>query len=277
MNTKSKKNVIAGLLLLVCMLVSMAIAAAIMPTVVYADSANPFLQVTCGSADKTGTGWSWDTDERYNGTLTLNNYDGQEIAIGGVNNGKVDIVLVGDNKITVTAPYGNRAIYTYNVSTLTFKGNGSLTIDYQVVASNQVYMHGILMEGESSSKNNGNLTFDESCTVTVRVYGEVAEKNGSVDAIYMKTDDIGSGNVTVGENATLNIDLKCDKDYQTYGIFAKGNVALNGTVDIKMEYTGSGVANNTWRDVFTYSSYTTCLIGKMQRSLPYAPEVRARR
>ncbi len=262
MNTKSKKNVIAGLLLLVCMLVSMAIAAAIMPTVVYADSANPFLQVTCGSADKTGTGWSWDTDESYNGTLTLNGYDGQEIAIGGVNNGKVDIVLVGDNKITVTAPYGNRAIHTYNVSTLTFKGNGSLTIDYQVVASNQVYMHGILMEGESSSKNNGNLTFDESCTVTLKVYGEVAAKNGSVDAIYMKTDDIGSGNVTVGENATLNIDLKCDKDYQTYGIFAKGSIALNGTVDIKMEYTGSGAANNTWRDVFTYSSYTTCLIGK---------------
>ena len=107
------------------------------------------------------------------------------------------------------------------------------------------------MEGESSSKNNGNLTFDESCTVTVKVYGEVAEKNGSVDAIYMKTNDIYSGNVTVGENATLNIDLKCDKDYQTYGIFAKGNVALNGTVDIKMEYTGSGAANNTWKDVFT--------------------------
>ena len=262
MNTKSKKNVIAGLLLLVCMLVSMEIAAAIMPTVVYADSANPFLQVTCGSADKTGTGWSWDTDESYNGTLTLNGYDGEEIAIGGVDNGKVDIVLVGDNKITVTAPYGNRAIHTYNVSTLTFKGNGSLTIDYQVVASNKVYMHGILMEGESSSKNNGNLTFDESCTVTVKVYGEVAEKNGSVDAIYMMTNDIYSGNVTVGENATLNIDLECDSASQTYGIFAKGNVALNGTVDIKMEYTGSGSTYDTWRDVYTSSQYTTCLIGK---------------
>ena len=262
MNTKSKKNVIAGLLLLVCMLVSMAIAAAIMPTVVYADSSSPYLQVTCGSIDKSGTGWTWDTDESYNGTLTLNGYDGEEIGIGGVNNGKVDIVLVGDNKITVTAPYGNRAIHTYNVSTLTFKGNGSLTIDYQVVASNQVYMHGILMEGESSSTNNGNLTFDGSCTVTVKVYGKVAEKNGSVDAIYMKTDDIGSGNVTVGENATLNIDLKCDKDYQTYGIFAKGNVALNGTVNIKMEYTGSGSTYDTWRDVNTSSSYTTCLIGK---------------
>lgn len=264
MNTKSKKNVIAGLLLLVCMIACIAIATAIMPTVVYAESASPYLQVTCGSIDKSGAGWTWDTDESYNGTLTLNGYDGEEIAIGGVDNGKVDIVLVGDNKITVTAPYGNRAIHTYNVSTLTFKGNGSLTIDYQVVASNQVYMHGILMEGESSSKNNGNLTFDESCTVTVKVYGEVAENNGSVDAIYMKTDDIGSGNgnVTVGENATLNIDLKCDKDYQTYGIFAKGSIALNGTVDIKMEYTGSGAASNTWKDVFTYASYTTCLIGK---------------
>ena len=261
MNTKSKKNVIAGLLLLVCMIACIAIAAAIMPTVVYANSANPFLLVTCGSADETGPGWTWDTDESYNGTLTLNGYDGQEISIGGVNNGKVDIVLVGDNKITVTAPYGNRAIYTYNVSTLTFKGNGSLTIDYQVVASNQVYMHGILMEGEGSSKNNGNLTFDESCTVTVKVYGEVAEKNGSVDAIYMKTDDIGSGNVTVGEKATLNIDLQCDSASQTYGIFAKGNVAFDGTVDIKMEYTGSGAANNTWQDVFTYASYTTCSIG----------------
>lgn len=261
MNTKSKKNLIAGLLLLVCMLVGMAIAAAIMPTVVYADSSSPYLQVTCGSIDKSGPGWSWDTDESYNGTLTLNGYDGEEIGIGGVNNGKVDIVLVGDNKITVTAPYGNRAIYTYNVSTLTFKGSGSLTIDYQVVASNQVYMHGILMEGENSSKNNGNLTFDDSCIVTIKVYGEVAAKNGSVDAIYMKTDDIGSGNVTVGEKATLNIDLQCDTDYQTYGIFAKGNVVLNGTVDIKMEYTGSGAANNTWKDVFTYASYPDCSIG----------------
>lgn len=261
MNTKSKKNVIAGLLLLVCMIACIAIATAIMPTVVYADSASPYLQVTCGSIDKSGAGWTWDTDESYNGTLTLNGYDGEEISIGGVDNGKVDIVLVGDNKITVTAPYGNRAIHTYNVSTLTFKGNGSLTIDYQVVASNQVYMHGILMEGESSSKNNGNLTFDESCTVTVKVYGEVAEKNGSVDAIYMMTNDIYSGNVTVGENATLNIDLECDSDSQTYGIFAKGNVALNGTVDIKMEYTGSGAASNTWKDVFTYASYTTCSIG----------------
>lgn len=261
MNTKSKKNVIAGLLLLVCMIACIAIATAIMPTVVYAESASPYLQVTCGSIDKSGAGWTWDTDESYNGTLTLNGYDGEEISIGGVDNGKVDIVLVGDNKITVTAPYGNRAIYTYNVSTLTFKGNGSLTIDYQVVASNQVYMHGILMEGESSSKNNGNLTFDESCTVTVKVYGEVAEKNGSVDAIYMMTNDIYSGNVTVGENATLNIDLECDSDSQTYGIFAKGNVALNGTVNIKMEYTGSGAASNTWKDVFTYASYTTCSIG----------------
>ncbi len=264
MNTKSKKNVIAGLLLLVCMIACIAIATAIMPTVVYAESASPYLQVTCGSIDKSGAGWTWDTDESYNGTLTLNGYDGEEIAIGGVDNGKVDIVLVGDNKITVTAPYGNRAIHTYNVSTLTFRGNGSLTIDYQVVASNQVYMHGILMEGESSSKNNGNLTFDESCTVTVKVYGEVAENNGSVDAIYMKTDDIGSGNgnLTVGENATLNIDLKCDKDYQTYGIFAKGSIALNGTVDIKMEYTGSGSTYDTWRDVNTSSSYTACSIGK---------------
>lgn len=261
MNTKSKKNVIAGLLLLVCMIACIAIATAIMPTVVYAESASPYLQVTCGSIDKSGAGWTWDTDESYNGTLTLNGYDGEEIAIGGVDNGKVDIVLVGDNKITVTAPYGNRAIYTYNVSTLTFRGNGSLTIDYQVVASNKVSMHGILMEGESSSKNNGNLTFDESCTVTVKVYGEVAEKNGSVDAIYMMTNDIYSGNVTVGENATLNIDLECDNDSQTYGIFAKGNVALNGTVDIKMEYTGSGAASNTWKDVFTYASYTTCSIG----------------
>lgn len=262
MNTKSKKNVIAGLLLLVCMIACIAIATAIMPTVVYAESASPYLQVTCGSIDKSGAGWTWDTDESYNGTLTLNGYDGEEIAIGGVDNGKVDIVLVGDNKITVTAPYGNRAIYTYNVSTLTFKGNGSLTIDYQVVASNQVYMHGILMEGEGSSKNNGNLTFDESCTVTVKVDGKVAAKNGSVDAIYMNTDNIGLGNVTVGENATLNIDLKCDKDYQTYGIFAKGSIALNGTVDIKMEYTGSGSTYDTWRDVNTSSSYTACSIGK---------------
>lgn len=48
MNTKSKKNVIEGLLLLVCMIACIAIATAIMPTVVYAESASPYLQVTCG-------------------------------------------------------------------------------------------------------------------------------------------------------------------------------------------------------------------------------------
>lgn len=264
MNTKIKRNsllFVAGLFVL-CVLCLIVTSFGVKSTA-YADSANPYLQVTCGSENKSGTGWSWETDESYNGTLTLNNYNGQEISIGGVNNGKVDIVLVGDNKITVTAPYGKRAIYTYNVSTLTFKGSGSLTIDYQVVATDQVYMRGILMEGESSSKNNGNLLFDESCTVTIKVYGEVADKNGSVDAIYMNRDDIGSGNVTVSENATLNIDLKCDKDYQTYGIWAKGNVALNGTVDIKMEYTGSNKTYDTWKDVSVSSpQYSGCLIGK---------------
>ena len=264
MNIKSKKKIIAGLFLLVCILAFVAISAARTPTALYADLANPFLQVTCGSENKSDTGWTWETDESYNGTLTLNGYDGKEISIGGVDNGKVNIVLVGENKITVTAPYapyGNRAIYTHNVSTLTFKGDGSLTIDYQVEATSQIYMRGIFMEGESSSKNDGNLVFDENCTVTVKVYGTVAENNGSVDAIYMKTDAIGSGNVTVKENATLNIDLKCDKDSQTYGIFAKGNVVFDGTVDIKMEYTGSGTTYDTWRDVSVSSSYSGCLIG----------------
>lgn len=261
MNTKIKRNsllFVAGLFAL-CVLCLIITSFGVKSTA-YADSANPYLQVSCNEASKSGEGWNWQ-QEAGNGTLTLNGYDGQEISIGGVNNGKVDVVLVGDNKITVTAPYGNRAIYTYNVSTLMFKGSGSLTIDYQVTATSQVYMCGILMEGESSSKNNGNLLFDESCTVTVKVYGEVADKNGSVNAIYMKTDDIGSGNVTVGENATLNIDLKCDKDYQTYGIFAKGNVVFNGTVDIKMEYTGSGSTYDTWRDVNVSLSYDGCSIG----------------
>ncbi len=260
MNTKSAKHLCAGLIMFVIMIACIAIGAICMPTVAYADSANPYLQVSCNEASKSGEGWNWQ-QEAGNGTLTLNNYNGQEISIGGVNNGKVDVVLVGDNKITVTAPYGNRAFNTYNVSTLTFKGSGSLTIDFQRTATEQAYMRGIYMDGNASSTNNGNLMFDESCTVTVKVYGTVAEKNGSVDAIYIRNDRTGSGNVTVGENATLNIDLKCDKPYQTYGIFAKGNVVLNGTVDIKMEYTGSGAANNTWKDVFTYASYPDCSIG----------------
>lgn len=265
MNTKSihilRAILFACVCALACALVLTAVGLVGAPSnVAGADSSNPYLQVTCGSIDQSGTGWTWDTDESYNGTLTLDGYDGEEIAIGGVNNGNVDIVLVGDNKITVTAPYGNQAIRVYNVSTLTFKGSGSLTIDFQHTATTQDYMYGIYMDGDSSSHNNGNLTFDESCTVTIKVYGEVAEKNGLVDAIYIRDDRTGSGNVTVTENATLNIDLKCDKPYQTYGIYAKGSIVLNGTVDIKMEYTGSG-SPDSWRDVYTPSSYTTCSIG----------------
>lgn len=265
MNTKIKRNsllFVAGLFAL-CVLCLIITSFGVKSTAYAAGSASPYLQVTCGSENRSGTGWTWNTDESYNGTLTLNNYDGQEISIGGVNNGKVDIVLVGDNKITVTAPYGNRALNVFNVSTLTFKGSGSLTIDFQHTATTQDYMYGIYIDGEASAKNNGNLTFDESCTVTVKVYGVVAEKNGLVDAIFIRDDRTGSGNVTVGENATLNIDLKCDKLYQTYGIYTKGNIALNGTVDIKMVYTGTGSGlPDTWRDVYTSSSYATCSIGK---------------
>ena len=270
MNTKIKRYsllFVAGLFVL-CVLCLIITSFGVKSTA-YADSSNPYLQVTCGSENKSGTGWDW-KNEAGNGTLTLNNYDGQEIAIGGVNNGKVDVVLVGDNKITVTAPYGNRAFNTYNVSTLTFKGSGSLTIDFQRTATEQAYMYGIYMDGAGSSTNNGNLMFDESCTVTVKVYGEVAGKNGLVDAIFIRDDRTGSGNVTVGENATLNIDLKCDKPYQTYGIYAKGSIVLNGTVDIKMEYTGSGSVDS-WRDVYTSSSYTTCSIGKNAKITSVCP------
>lgn len=261
MNTKIKRNsllFVAGLFVL-CVLCLIVTSFGVKSTA-YADSANPYLQVSCNEASKSGEGWNWQ-QEAGNGTLTLNNYNGQEISIGGVNNGKVDVVLVGDNKITVTAPYGNRAFNTYNVSTLTFKGSGSLAIDFQRTATEQAYMYGIYMDGDASSNNNGNLLFDESCTVTVKVYGTVAEKNGSVNAIFISDDRTGSGNVTVTENATLNIDLKCDKPYQTYGIYAQGSIALNGTVDIKMEYTGSDSSIYGWRDVYTSSSYTACSIG----------------
>lgn len=264
MNTKIKRNsllFVAGLFVL-CALCLIFTSFGVKSTA-YADSSTPYLQVTCGSENRSDTGWTWETDESNNGTLTLNNYNGQEISIGGVNNGKVDIVLVGNNKITVTAPYGNRALNVFNVSTLTFKGSGSLAIDFQRTATEQTYMYGIYMDGNASSTNNGNLMFDESCTVTVKVYGEVAEKNGLVDAIYIRDDRTGSGNVTVNENATLNIDLKCDKLYQTYGIYTKGKIALDGTVDIKMVYTGTGSGlPDTWRDVYTSSSYATCSIGK---------------
>lgn len=270
MNTKIKRNLLLFVtrLFVLCVLCLIVTAFGVKSTV-YADSANPYLQVSCNEASKSGEGWNWQ-QEAGNGTLTLNNYSGQEISIGGVNNGKVDVVLVGDNKITVTAPYGNRAFNTYNVSTLTFKGSGSLTIDFQRTATEQAYMRGIYMDGNASSTNNGNLMLDESCTVTVKVYGEVAEKNGSVDAIYIRNDRTGSGNVTVGENATLNIDLKCDKPYQTYGICAKGSIVLNGTVDIKMEYTGTG-STDTWRDVYTSSSYTACSIGKNAKITSVCP------
>ncbi|MGN1227862.1 MAG: hypothetical protein ACI4TX_04380, partial [Christensenellales bacterium] len=261
MNIKSIKNIGAGLFMLVCMLVSITIAVACKQNVVYADSSNPYLQVTCGFESKSGSGWDWATDESNNGTLTLNEYNGGEIAIGGVNNGNVDIVLVGDNKITVTAPYGNKAINAYNISTLTFKGDGSLTIDFQRTATEQVYMRGIYIDGDSRSKNNGNLVFDENCTVNIKVYGTVAENNGSVDAIYMNSERTNLGNVIVNESATLNIDLKCDRQNKIYGILAVGSIALNGAVDIKMEYTGTGSPSG-WSDAYSYSMYNVCSIGK---------------
>lgn len=257
MHKKILKYVIIGLIIIV----NLAILMVNLTNEVHADSANPYLQVNCSMPSKTGSGWQWDNDMG-KCKLTLNNYDGEEISIGGIDNGSVDIVLVGENKITVTAPYGHKAISAYNISNLAFKGSGSLIIDFKKTASEQVNMYGIYIDGSSSSYNNGNLSFEESCSVTLKVYGEVAENNGSTSAIYMNNSATASGNVTVGESATLNIDLKCDNSYMTYGICAKGNVLLNGTVNILMEYTGTDKPNNSWCDIYTSSMYNNCSIGK---------------
>lgn len=104
-------------------------------------------------------------------------------------------------------------------------------------------MYGIYMDGNASSTNNGNLMFDESCTVTVKVYGEATEITVKVTdkGGYSKTITVNIGAVAAPTySATVdNVDFGTVR--VGYGAQDAKRVEVNNTGTGKLWTTGTCV------------------------------------
>ena len=246
---------IGKIFFLLCLLLTVSLAVNSNPGKVYAADAEG-ISVTRDNTDgtKTGSGWTWTkTGSNQSGKLSLNGYNGGRIAIGGPV-GDTEIELIGDNTVTVTEPYidgGNicYGISVCNAQTVTFSGSGTLTIN--VTATSMVKVCGVYIY-KDNAVSLGNLVFSEG-TVSINVTCLNLSDGGGAYGINSYEMTTG-GSVTVSENATLNIDLKSDYYGNAYGVCSYGDIILNGTVSSKMEYTGSSIPNNYWRDFSSKSS-----------------------
>ena len=192
------------------------------------------------------------------GVLELKNYAGGPIEIGGANPTVVELKLTGANTITASQPNiatGNycAGVKIANADTVTVTGDGSLTVN--VNAGGDIWFaHGIYLNSTSNALSD--LTI-QSGTVDLNI-----QYTGSYTAPYavgIYTGESGnqSGKVTVGADAAVHAAVTSGQyGSSAKGIWAKGDVALNGETSLRLTYSGTGSPSNNWTSVTTVGSVT---------------------
>ena len=192
------------------------------------------------------------------GVLELKNYAGGPIEIGGANPTVVELKLTGANTITASQPNidtGNycAGVKIANADTVTVTGDGSLTVN--VNAGGDIWFaHGIYLNSTSNALSD--LTI-QSGTVDLNI-----QYTGSYTAPYavgIYTGESGnqSGKVTVGADAAVHAAVTSGQyGSSAKGIWAKGDVALNGETSLRLTCSGTGSPNNNWTSVTTNGSVT---------------------
>ena len=196
--------------------------------------------------------------DRTTGVLELKNYAGGPIEIGGANPTVVELKLTGANTITASQPNidtGNycAGVKIANADTVTVTGDGSLTVN--VNAGGDIWFaHGIYLNSTSTALSD--LTI-QSGTVDLNI-----QYTGSYTAPYavgIYTGESGnqSGKVTVGADAAVHAAVTSEQNGSyAKGIWAKGDVALNGETSLRLTYPGTGSPSNNWTSVTTGGSVT---------------------
>ena len=192
------------------------------------------------------------------GVLELKNYAGGPIEIGGANPTVVELKLTGANTITASQPNiatGNycAGVKIANADTVTVTGDGSLTVN--VNAGGDIWFaHGIYLNSTSNALSD--LTI-QSGTVDLNI-----QYTGSYTAPYavgIYTGESGnqSGKVTVGADAAVHAAVTSGQNGSyAKGIWAKGDVALNGETSLRLTYPGTDTPSNNWTSVTTGGSVT---------------------
>ena len=254
--TKSKiLSILLSLVMLLSLLPTTALAAGYpSPTAVSVDSGKGFaapsqLYYKNGDDSDNFTGTSSDYNAHYDsatGTLTLWNYDGGSITLGGAVPRDLTIKLIGNNKITVNGAEG--IVVTSQGSNITITAdsgsNGNLTIN---VTSNDS------SNGAVTGIGNNLATGAVSGNVTITGYADVTI-NATTNAANWSSHGIYADKVVIEDHAkaaiTVNAPNNTGGDF-VYGIYAKTNVTINTAGEITVDASNAATVDGTGDRVYS--------------------------
>ena len=266
-NTRSRiVSILLVLMMLLTMLPITALAAGIPdPTFVSVDGGKGFASPTKlyyknGDTEDHFTGSSTDYNAAYDpatGTLTLNDYDGGRISLGGAAAYDLTIKLIGHNTVTVNDGYGDVGIDTNGSGsniTITADSSGStLTID---LTANDKTVAGI---------NNHLVGSVTSGNVTIKSYADVTI-NATTKATNKTCYGIYADDVVIEDDAKLAITVNApnSKGGPIYGIFAKSDVTINTDGVITVDATNAGTTDRVYSTgINARNSLTLTKVGGM--------------
>lgn len=192
------------------------------------------------------------------GTLTLKNYSGKGISVGGVNRSDITVVLKGTNIIKdgslENAVGGN--------ITITSSNGGTLSITRTLSGGNPAIG---IEAGFGASYKTGNVTIEGSAKVKISTtHGGTGDKEKAY-GIFAKE------NITISGDAS--VDITCATPNSTYrlgdycnGLRADKNVTINtnGTIKINVKTAGKEENNGYSYGVYPMSGATLTKVGNME-------------
>lgn len=244
--TKSKiLSILLSLVMLLSLLPTTALAAYPDAASVNIDGNKPFgspNMLHFKNNDPKGgfTGTATDYNAAYDpntGTLTLKDYVGGQITIGGAAAYDLTIKLIGDNKITVSGYNGITTAGNGGNITITTDSGSSGTLTINVTADNG---DAVGINSYYGSGTSGDVTIKGDADVKINTITKEADRCGY--GIYAK-------NVIIEENAKVATTVNASSNAGgglVSGIFAKTNVTINTTGEIMVDASNAGTGDRVY-------------------------------
>ena len=269
MKAKTKLTKLWSFLLSLVMLLSLmpgtVLAASPDASNVYVDGDKNFYNSTRlyyinGDSDGNFTGNASNYNAAYDpatGTLTLKDYNGKGIMVGGVGRTDITVKLVGTNIIND----GSLENAVGGDITVTSSDGGTLSITRTLNGSNAAIG---IETGLSASYTTGNVTIKGNAKVTINMTHNGTSTYEKAYGIFAKE------NITISENAS--VDITCATPNNTTGggncngLYAAKDVTIdtNGTIKIDVTNAGKDKDNGYSYGVYHMRTATLTKVGNME-------------
>ena len=262
--TKSKiLSILLSLVMLLSLLPTTALAAYPDASNVFVDGGKNFynpgrLYYKNNDPENVFTGTSTDFNAAYDpatGTLTLKDYNGKGITVGGVGRTDITVVLEGTNIIND----GSLENAVGGDITVTSSDGGTLSISETTSGSNPAIG---IETGLSGSYQTGNVTIMGNAEVTINMTHNGTSTYEKAYGIFAKE------NITISEIASVNITCATPNNTtggsNCNGMFANGDVSIDTTGKIKIDVTKAGKDDAYSFGIYLMGTPTLTRVGEMQ-------------